>query len=215
MITNSAMFTKLAGAIAKSKAPPFDSVVVDEAQDFGIAHLRFLASIGGNRADALFFAGDLGQRIFQQPFSWLALGVDVRGRSRNLRVNNRTSHQIRMQADRLLPPKVSDVDGNTEERDDTVSLFNGPPPEIIKFKTNREEIDAVSGWVLAKARDGLAPHEFGIFVRSAAELSRASDAVKKSGLQFKILDENVETTGGFVSISTMHLAKGRLQKKQL
>ena len=208
MITHSAMFTKLAAAIAKGKTPPFDCVVVDEAQDFGIAHLRFLSAIGGNRPDALFFAGDLGQRIFQQPFSWLALGVDVRGRSRNLRVNYRTSHQIRMQADRLLAPKVSDVDGNTEERDDTVSLFNGPPPEIMKFKTQRAEIDAVSDWVLAKAKDGLAPHEFGLFVRSPAELPRACEAVKKSGLPFKILDENVETTSGYVSISTMHLAKG-------
>jgi mRNA-degrading endonuclease RelE of RelBE toxin-antitoxin system len=208
MITNSAMFTKLAAAIATGKTPPFDCVVVDEAQDFGIAHLRFLSAIGANRPDALFFAGDLGQRIFQQPFSWLALGVDIRGRSRNLRVNYRTSHQIRMQADRLLAPKVSDVDGNTEERDDTVSLFNGPPPAIMRFKTRRDEIDAVSDWVLAKTGDGLAPHEFGVFVRSAAELPRASEAVKKSGLPFKVLDENVETTSGYVSISTMHLAKG-------
>jgi mRNA-degrading endonuclease RelE of RelBE toxin-antitoxin system len=208
MITNSAMFTKLAAAIAQSKTPPFDSVVVDEAQDFGIAHLRFLSAIGANRPDALFFAGDLGQRIFQQPFSWLALGVDVRGRSRNLRVNYRTSHQIRMQADRLLAPKVSDADGNTEERDDTVSIFNGPAPVIQRFKTQRHEIDAVSHWIAARAKDGLAPHEFGIFVRSPAELPRAREAVKNSGLPSKVLDENVETTSGHVSISTMHLAKG-------
>jgi mRNA-degrading endonuclease RelE of RelBE toxin-antitoxin system len=208
MITYSAMFTKLATAIVQSKTPPFDSVVVDEAQDFGIAHLRFLSAIGANRPDALFFAGDLGQRIFQQPFSWLALGVDVRGRSRNLRVNYRTSHQIRIQADCLLAPQVSDADGNTEERDDTVSVFNGPAPVIQRFKTQREEIDAVSQWISASAKDGLAPHEFGIFVRSPAELPRAREAVKSSGLPFKVLDENVETTSGHVSISTMHLAKG-------
>ena len=208
MITNSAMFTKFAAAISQGKAPPFDCVVVDEAQDFGIAHLRFLSAIGANRPDALFFAGDLGQRIFQQPFSWLALGVDVRGRSRNLRVNYRTSHQIRMQADRLLAPKVSDADGNTEERDDTVSVFNGPVPVIQRFKTEREEIDAVSHWISASTKDGLAPHEFGIFIRSPAELPRAREAVKNSGLPFKVLDENVETTSGHVSVSTMHLAKG-------
>jgi mRNA-degrading endonuclease RelE of RelBE toxin-antitoxin system len=208
MITNSTMFTKLAGAIAKSKTPPFDSVVVDEAQDFGIAHLRFLAAIGARRPDALFFAGDLGQRIFHQPFSWLALGVDVRGRSRNLRVNYRTSHQIRMQADRLLAPKVSDADGNTEERDDTISIFNGPVPDIRKFNMQREEIKAVSHWIAAHAKEGLAAHEFGVFVRSPAELPRALEAVKNSGVPFKVLDENVETTSGHVSISTMHLAKG-------
>jgi hypothetical protein len=70
--------------------------------------------LGGGRSNALFFAGDLGQRIFQQPFSWKALGVDVRGRSRTLRVNYHTSHQIRAEADRLLGPEVTDVDGNAE-----------------------------------------------------------------------------------------------------
>ena len=93
--------------IAKGKNPPFDFVVVDEAQDLSISHLRFLAALGADRPDALFFAGDLGQRIFQQPFSWKALGVDIRGRSRTLRVNYRTSHQIRMQADRLLGPEMT------------------------------------------------------------------------------------------------------------
>jgi mRNA-degrading endonuclease RelE of RelBE toxin-antitoxin system len=102
LLTQSALFTRLAGIIAEGKSPPFDFAVVDEAQDIGVAHLRFLAALGGRRKNGLFFTGDLGQRIFQQPFSWKALGVDVRGRSRTLRINYRTSHQIRMQADRLL-----------------------------------------------------------------------------------------------------------------
>jgi len=52
------------------------------------------------------------------------------------------------------------------------------------------------------------PHEIGVFVRSPAELDRARTAVENTGLPFKVLDENVETTSGHVSISTMHLAKG-------
>src|SRR6266850_955677 len=107
---------------------PFDFFVVDEAQDIGVAELRFLVSLGAKRADGLFFAGDLGQRIFQQPFSWRSLGVDVRGRSYTLRINYRTSHQIRARADRLLPTALADVDGNAEDRRGTVSVFNGPPP---------------------------------------------------------------------------------------
>ncbi|MEZ5885286.1 MAG: hypothetical protein R3D56_00060 [Paracoccaceae bacterium] len=90
--------------------------VIDEAQDLGVAEARFFAALAGGRSDGLFFAGDLGQRIFQQPFSWKALGLDVRGRSFTLRINYRTSHQIRTYADRLLPSTVSDVDGNTEGR---------------------------------------------------------------------------------------------------
>jgi hypothetical protein len=62
MITLSEMFNKLAGTIASSKTPPFDFAVVDEAQDISVAHLQFLAALGAHRPDALFFAGDLGQR---------------------------------------------------------------------------------------------------------------------------------------------------------
>ena len=208
LITRPGMFTKLAAAIAESKNAPFDFAVVDEAQDLGVAHLRFLASLGRGRQDALFFTGDLGQRIFQQPFSWLALGVDIRGRSKTLRVNYRTSHQIRLQADRLLGAEVSDADGNSEERSHTVSVFNGPAPEILVLDTKAEEVARVSQWVSARAKEGVAPHECGIFVRSAAELDRARSAVQQSGVPFKVLDENVETTSGFACISTMHLAKG-------
>ena len=118
----------LAEKLHARRNPPFDFTVVDAAQDISVAQLRFLAAMGGERPNGLFFAGDLGQRIFQTPFSWKSLGVDVRGRSQTLRINYRTSHQIRMQADRLLGPQVADVDGNVEDRRGTVSAFNGPSP---------------------------------------------------------------------------------------
>ncbi|OFZ96407.1 MAG: DNA helicase [Betaproteobacteria bacterium RIFCSPLOWO2_02_67_12] len=208
LITYPGLFSRLASSLVENRNPPFDFAVVDESQDFSISHLRFLAVLGAHRPDALFFAGDLGQRIFQQPFSWKTLGVDIRGRSRTLRVNYRTSHQIRMQADRLLGPQVSDADGNTDERGDTVSVFNGPAPVIRVLDSQKEEIAAVGAWLSEHSKAGVAPHEFGVFVRSPAELDRARAAVNEAGLAFKVLDEHVETTSGHVSISTMHLAKG-------
>ncbi len=208
LTTHAGLFTALASALAKSKHLPFDFAVVDEAQDISVAHLRFFAAMGADKPNVLFFAGDLGQRIFQQPFSWKSLGVDIRGRSRNLRINYRTSHQIRQQADRLLGPEVADVDGNSEIRSDTVSVFNGPPPVIRVLKSEAEEAKSVGAWIAEQSKAEVLPHEFGVFVRSAAQMDRAQAAVKASGLPFKILDEHVETASGHVSISTMHLAKG-------
>ncbi|MGH9855179.1 MAG: 3'-5' exonuclease, partial [Blastocatellia bacterium] len=208
LITYAGLFSRLAAQLAEGKQPPFDFAVVDEAQDVSVAQLRFLAALGADQPNGLFFAGDLGQRIFQQPFSWKALGVDVRGRSNMLSINYRTSHQIRMQADLLLGPEVSDVDGNTEERSNTISVFNGPPPAIRILDSQGDEAKAVGDWLSERGKEGVAPQEMGVFVRSEAELDRAKAAVADAGLEFKILDENVETTSGCVSISTMHLAKG-------
>jgi hypothetical protein len=92
-----------------------------------------LVAVAPTDGNNLFFAGDLGQRIFQQPFSWLSLGVDVRGRSQVLKVNYRTSHQIREAADRLMPKSLRDVDGLEDRRMGTVSAFNGPEPTVRKF----------------------------------------------------------------------------------
>jgi mRNA-degrading endonuclease RelE of RelBE toxin-antitoxin system len=208
LVTMPEVFTILAGKVAESDKVIFDHAIVDEAQDIGVAHLRFLAAFGNGRPNALFFAGDLGQRIFQQPFSWKSLGVDVRGRSRTLRINYRTSHQIRLQADRLLGPTVTDVDGITEDRNDTVSVFNGPQPTVEVLKTINDEVKTVSNWMRARTQNGFLPHEFGVFVRSVAQVGRASQAVLAAGLPFKVLDEHVDTESGFVSIGTMHLAKG-------
>ena len=208
LITCSEMFTRMALFYATNVSVPFDFLVVDEAQDLSVAQLSFLAALGKYRGDALFFAGDLGQRIFQQPFSWKALGVDVLGRSTTLKVNYRTSHQIRMQADRLLGPELTDVDGNSEGRKGTVSLFNGPPPTIQTLDSIGQESRTVSDWFKVRVSEGILPHEIAIFVRSSAELKRATTAVEGADIPFKVLDENVETLHGKMSISTMHLAKG-------
>jgi superfamily I DNA/RNA helicase len=79
---------------------------------------------------------------------------------------------------------------------------------VRTFKTREEENDAVSAWLAECRREGVMPYEFGVFVRSEAELERARAAVAKAGLPSKMLDEHVETTSGQLSIGAMHLAKG-------
>lgn len=208
LMTHAGMFSRLAEQIAERQRAPFDFVVIDEAQDVSAMQLRFLAALGAGKSDGLFFAGDLGQRIFQQPFSWKAQGVDVRGRSRTLHVNYRTSHQIRMCADRLLGAEVADVDGNVEDRRGTVSVFNGPSPTLRTFASEQDEIAFVGDWLKGRLREDIQPHEIGLFVRSAEELARARAAIERAGLPYQELDERIGGHSGHLALCTMHLAKG-------
>ena len=73
LLTEPRLFRHLEQHVAEGAHPPFEFCVIDEAQDIGVSELRFLAALGGGRPDSLFFAGDLGQRIFCAPFSWRAL----------------------------------------------------------------------------------------------------------------------------------------------
>jgi len=78
-----------------------------------------------------------------------------------------------MQTDRLLGAELADVDGNTEDRRGTVSLFNGLMPKVRAFGNREEENNGVSAWLEERSREGVMPHEIGVFVRSDAELDRA------------------------------------------
>ena len=207
-ISMAGIYLALTKELDDKKNNPFDFVVVDEAQDISIPQLRFLSALGGDRANALFFAGDMGQRIFQQAFSWKSLGIDIRGRSKTLHVNYRTSHQIRMQADRLLGASISDADGNVDDRSGTVSVFNGPPPSIRSFDSYEDEIACVSDWLKNLQDDGIKPHEIGVIVRSENEIGRAESAIRQSGIPYELPDGSTHLQQGSVRLCTMPLAKG-------
>jgi len=204
----SGIFSAVTDHFAGRDHKPFTHIIVDEAQDLSVPELRMLATITDETPGSLFFAGDLGQRIFQEPFSWKALGVDIRGRSHTLKVNYRTSHQIRRIVDKLLPPLVRDVDGNEEDRRGAVSVFNGPEPTVKVFDNKEDEIDGLVYWVQTAIDSGIEPEEIGVFVRSNNELSRARAIVKGVGHIPLELSERVENRNGRISIGTMHLAKG-------
>ena len=202
------IFAEVTAHYVERDRKPFTHIVVDEAQDLGVPELRLLAAIAPAGPNALFFAGDLGQRIFQQPFSWKTLGVDVRGRSQVLKVNYRTSHQIRRTADRLLPKVVRDVDGLEEERYGTVSVFNGPEPIVAIYPTVDAEAEAVAKWIGETVAAGILPSEIGIFVRTTAELPRARTAIRASEHEVVELYEHDNGPVAGISVGTMHLGKG-------
>ncbi|MCV0394347.1 MAG: UvrD-helicase domain-containing protein [Rhizobiaceae bacterium] len=177
-------------------APPFTHIVVDEAQDISVPELHLVSAIAGGRPNGLFFAGDIGQRIFRSPFPWKAASVDIQGRSRSLKVNYRTSHQIRTKSDLLLPPRLLEADGGEDSRLGVSSVFHGPAPQIRTFRDREEEIAAVTAWIAACIEEGFDASTIAILVRSEQELDAANSAASSR----QAVD---------VHVGLMHEAKGR------
>lgn len=195
LVTLAAVYGALTEWVDDGGPIPFTHVVVDEAQDLSVAQARFLSSIGrSGRPDALFFTGDLGQRIFHLPFSWARLGIDVRGRAQVLKICYRTSHQIRRAADRLLTHEIVDQDGIEETRRGTVSVFDGPEPVVQLFADAQSEIAQVTNWLCDRRNEAIPDGEIAILVRGPAQLLRARAAADGVGMCPAIL--------------TMHDAKG-------
>lgn len=207
LLTSSQLFAFVEEYHRNRDIKPFTHIIVDEAQDLGAPELRMMAALAAG-PNALFFAGDIGQRIFQLPFSWLNLGVDVRGRSSSLRINYRTSRQIREAADHLLPAKVRDVDGIEDDRTGAQSVFEGPAPIIEQCADEADEINKVAAAITSAIDDGITPSEIAVIVRSGDQLSRARQALAAVGVEGGQLTERANGSVDRISIGTMHLAKG-------
>jgi superfamily I DNA/RNA helicase len=186
----------------------FTHVVADEVQDFGYADLCFLRALAAEGPDDLFLCGDPGQRIFKMRSSWSAAGVNVRGRSTRLRVNYRTTEQIRRFASGFLDESIEDSDGEVEIRE-TISLLSGIDPEVQSFRSVDEEIEGVAAWLRSLLSQGYSPRDIAIFGRIDAVLAdRAQPALEACGLEWVRLRDDQTLAEGCAAVGTMHRAKG-------
>jgi mRNA-degrading endonuclease RelE of RelBE toxin-antitoxin system len=203
-------FNLLCASAAEKAAhhPPYQHVIADECQDFGPAELRLLRALCESGDNDLFFCGDEGQRIYKPQVSWLSLGIDVRGRSKRLELNYRTTEQIRRQADALLPPTVTDADGQSEDHR-TRSVLSGPAPEVLGYRTPTAEQEGLAEWLRALRQEGVALHEIGIFARTGKLINeRVNPALRTAGLASQDIKSDSVPEGDRVAVGTMHGAKG-------
>jgi len=190
---------------------PYDAVIIDEVQDLKPSEIKFLATLAGPAAaeGGLMLVGDTGQRIYPGGFSLRSLGIDVRGRSRVLRINYRTTEQIRKAADSLLAATSDDMDGETERRDLTRSLLNGPYPKLHQVDTLDDEKRMVTDTVAGLIKEGIDPHDIALFARTRRLVGGFRKALTEAGHKVQFLTKKTDTVSqdGIV-LGTMHRAKG-------
>ena len=85
----------------------YQHVIVDEAQDLHPAQWRLLRAAVPEGSNDLFIASDPHQRIYDNRVSLTSLGIQVRGRSRRLTMNYRTTQEILAWTVPLLGPDPS------------------------------------------------------------------------------------------------------------
>jgi hypothetical protein len=198
-----------ARSLLEIKKPPlhYKCIVVDEGQDFHAGEWRLLRAIIPNGPDDLFIVGDAHQRIYGQKIALRACGVNVQGRSSRLRVNYRTTEEIRSWAMAMLAGvEVDDLDGGREEETGYRSLLSGPKPEVRHFETRTEELEYVG--VKVKELVGQRPAEHICLVARTKKLLTDDYRPMLAGLGIEsaLLDQKQD--GGGVRLATMHRVKG-------
>ena len=151
-------------AVELGQFPKYRYVLVDELQDFGLEALRLiraLSPIEEGLGNPLCVVGDGHQRIYNRvPIPLSRAGIDVRGRSRRLKINYRTSEQIRQWAQGLLEGvEVDDLDGGLADTTGDRSVFRGPDPQVVSCGSMAESGQAVVAWIKGLLDAGLGTHE--------------------------------------------------------
>lgn len=185
----------------------YDHAVVDEAQDLGQMELSALRSLVKPGRNDLYFCSDAGQQIYRVPFVWNSLGIDIRGRSSRLRVNYRTTSQIKSFSEQVLPDSTKD-EGSDESRN-VISLMSGPEPEIYHCDTVAHEREVLGELLQDLISKGLLPDEVALFARTDDYLRKvARKAIRGLGLEYKNLSDDSDDESEKFLCGTMHRAKG-------
>lgn len=187
------------------------SIVVDEAQDLSAAAFALLrASVPSGQND-LFIVGDAHQRIYRHKVTLSKVGIDIKGRGRRLRINYRTTDEIRRWATaRLANCTIDDLDGQPDTLMGYHSLTHGPKPEEVTSNSRDAERKIIRKTLVQLAEDGIPDRNICVVVRSNAEATEYSDWLRVDGHDVIKLDKNNPDAQDIpgVRVATMHRVKG-------
>jgi superfamily I DNA/RNA helicase len=193
--------------------PTYRHVLVDELQDFSLEGLRLIAALSrqtNSLCNPLFVVGDGHQRINRRiPISLSRAGINVVGRSRRLKINYRTSEQIREWAHSLLKGMdIDDLDGGKADTTGDRSVFKGPEPSAKKVDSIEEAGELIAAWAEELIRkESIGSHE--ICVTPVHDVVRTALAARRIGyleLQARRVDPGKAEPG--VRLGSMRRIKG-------
>jgi hypothetical protein len=189
---------------------PYRAILVDESQDLDAGELRLLRAMVPEGANDLFFVGDAHQRIYGQPVVMSQCGIAIRGRAARLRINYRTTEEIRRWATGVLGgAAIDDLDGGRDDLTAYHSILHGLPPTVRRFATLAAEL----AFVLDEIRTLRETTEFDRICLVARTHWQLRDellpALRAAGIPYLLLEaETPDYIGSGVRLATMHRVKG-------
>ena len=199
--------------LAKSNSEiRYKHVIVDEGQDLSVNGLRLLRTVAGDEHENdIFIVGDSHQRIYKNKATLSKGGINVRGRSSILRINYRTTEEIRKAAFALLNGiSFDDLDDDFDMGDHCQSLTHGTAPQVNRFANANEEFDYVLKEIKKLTDSGVSAKNICVVARTHKLLDDYIAQFTSNRIRCYEIKGNKADDRGFdgIRVATMHRVKG-------
>ena len=209
---NTAMYESTKLLQAAGSKPRYASIIIDEGQDFSDNAYRLIRALAGEEhPNDIFIVGDSHQRIYRNHPTLSKCGINVRGRSSNLKINYRTTEEIRKHAFALLNGiSFDDLDDGADIGGKCQSLTHGEKPIIENFSNANDEFDFILGEVKKLKNSGVALTDICVVARTKKLVDDYIALFTRAGIRSYAIKRNKADDRSYdgLRVATMHRVKG-------
>lgn len=197
--------------LANEESRPYAHAVIDETQDFGPQALRLIRALVPQGQNDLLFVGDGHQRIYEKNRATMSSsGIDIKGRSRKLYLNYRTTEEIRLEAVALLEGvEVDDLDGGSDEIVRYKSLLHGPKPNCIQGASMEAIYEGLEGFIHQAVEENR-DIKLGVMANTNQLRDQLAKNLREAGYKVVTVNhrERLTRKDAQIFVMTLHRAKG-------
>jgi superfamily I DNA/RNA helicase len=154
--------------------------------------------------------GDAHQRIYGHKVVLGQCGIKIIGRSKKLKLNYRTTDEIRKWAVALLNGEViDDMDAGVDNNKDYKSLYHGPKPLVKHFENYEDEVAFIESYILNLKKEDESCR-ICIVARTQKIIDNYNNDLNHKNIPTVKISrntkDNISNTG--IRLATMHRVKG-------
>jgi len=183
----------------------YDSIIIDEAQDFEPLKIKLLSELTANKENAVLILSDENQRIFKMSSWKKETDLNIVGRSYYLSINYRTTKQINDFATRQFAQSEMMKSHITEYK----SISVGDEPTVQQFISDNEQIKYIVELIKRYINGKIEPYQIVIICANNNDCMSIKGALSYAGIKNTHLQgDYIPKAEGGVNITTASGVKG-------
>jgi superfamily I DNA and RNA helicase len=188
----------------------YSHIIIDEAQDFNSEAFKLIRNMVKESKNDIFIVGDAHQRIYGHKITLSQCGINIRGRGKKLKLNYRTTDEIRKWSIALLNgEKIDDMDNGIDSNSDYKSLYHGPKPLVKNFENYDDEVEFINNYIKELKKED-ENSKICIVARTQKIIDRYNSYFTNKNIATVQISRNTKDniSNNGVRLATMHRVKG-------